>query len=107
MSPLRHLFVSGAFLGLSAVLFGLSGCNSGSSTGSTGQPSYALSATPFNPESVTAGNTSTSAMTVTPTNGYTGSVSLSCSMISGGTPAPSCSFGTSPVTISGSTPGTS
>lgn len=107
MSPLRLQFVSGAFLGLSAVLFGLSGCNSGSSTGSTGQPSYTLSATPLNPVSVTVGNTSTSAITVTPASGYTGSVSLSCSMISGGTPAPSCSFGTSPVTISGSTPGTS
>lgn len=107
MSPLRQFFVSGALMSLSALLFGLSGCNSGSSTGSMGQPSYTLSATPLNPESITAGNTSTSVITVTPANGYTGSVSLSCSMINGGTPAPSCSFGASPVTISGSTPGTS
>jgi len=107
LSPLGQFFVSGAVMSLSALLFGLSGCNSGSSTGSMGQPSYTLSATPLNPESITAGNKSTSAITVTPANGYTGSVSLSCSMISGGTPAPSCSFGTSPVTISGSTPGTS
>jgi len=107
LSPLGQFFVSGAVMSLSALLFGLSGCNSGSSTGSMGQPSYTLSATPLNPESITAGNKSTSAITVTPANGYTGSVSLSCSMISGGTPAPSCSFGTSPVTISSSTPGTS
>jgi len=107
LSPLGQFFVSGAVMSLSALLFGLSGCNSGSSTGSMGQPSYTLSATPLNPESITAGNKSTSAITVTPANGYTGSVSLSCSMISGGTPAPSCSFGASPVTISGSTPGTS
>jgi len=71
------------------------------------QPSYTLSATPLNPEAVTAGNTTTSAITVTPANGYTGSVSLSCSMISGGNPAPTCSFGTTPVAISSNTPGTS
>jgi phospholipase C len=107
MSPLRPLFVSGAVLHLSALFFVLGGCNSGSSTSSTGQPSYTLSATALNPASITAGNTSTSAITVTPANGYTGSVSLSCSIISGGTPAPSCSFNTSAVTISGATPGTS
>src|ERR1700675_1572436 len=107
MSPLRRLLVSGAFLSLSGLLFGLSGCNSGSSTGSMGQPSYTLSATALNPASVTAGNMSTSAITVTPADGYTGSVSLSCSMISGGTPAPTCSFSGTTVTISGTTPGTS
>jgi len=107
MSPLRSLFVSGAFLSLSTLLLGLSGCSSGSSTGPTGPPSYTLTAAALNPGSVTAGNASTSTITVTPTNGYTGSVSLSCSMISGGTPAPSCSFSTSPVMITGATPGTS
>ncbi len=107
MSYLRLSFVASACLSLSGLLFWVSGCNSGSSTGQMGQPSYTLSATPLNPESVTAGNSTTSAITVTPANGYTGSVSLSCSMISGGTPAPTCSFGTSPVTISSSTPGTS
>jgi phospholipase C len=44
---------------------------------------------------------------VTPANGYTGSVNLSCGMVSGGTPAPSCSFSGSTVTINGATPGTS
>jgi phospholipase C len=107
VSSLRSPFMSGAFLSLSALLFGLSGCNSGSSTGQMGQASYTLTATPLNPASVSAGNTTTSAITVTPANGYTGSVSLSCSMISGGTPAPTCSFSGSAVTISGVTPGTS
>ena len=107
MSPLRLLFVSGAFLGLSVLLIGLIACNSGSSTGSGGPPSYTLNAAPLNPGSVTAGNASASTITVTPANGYTGSVSLSCSMITGGTPAPGCSFSTSLVTISGTTPGTS
>ena len=107
MSLLRPTLVSGAVLSLSALLFVLGGCNSGSSTGSTGQPSYALSATALNPASITAGNASTSTITVTPANGYTGSVSLSCSMISGGAPTPSCSFSTSAVTISSASPGTS
>jgi phospholipase C len=107
MSPLRRLLLSGASLSMSALLLGLSGCNSGSSPGSTGQPSYTLSATALNPASVTAGNMSTSAITVTPANGYAGNVSLSCSMISGGTPAPSCSFSASALTISDTTPGTS
>jgi phospholipase C len=105
MCSLRSLFASSAFLSLSALL-GLSGCNSSSSTG-PGQPSYALSATPLSPGSVTAGNMSTSSITVTPANGYTGSVNLSCSMISGGTPAPTCSFSGPVVTISGTAPGTS
>ena len=48
MRPVRPFFVSGAFLGLSALLLGVGGCNSGSSTGPSGQPSYSLSATPLN-----------------------------------------------------------
>ena len=107
MSLLRPSFVSGAVPSLSALLFVLGGCNSGSSTGSTGQPSYTLSATALNPASITAGNASTSTITVTPANGYTGSISLSCGMISGGTGTPSCSFSTSAVTISSASPGTS
>ena len=80
MNPIRPLLVHGAFLSWTTLLLCLSGCNSGSSTGPTGQPSYTLSATSLNPESVTAGNTSTSIITVTPANGYTGSVNLSCSL---------------------------
>jgi phospholipase C len=97
----------GALLGLSALLLGLSGCSSASSTGPIGRPSYMLATAPLNPASVTAGNVSTSTITVTPANGYTGSVSLSCTMIGGGTSAPGCSFSMSPVMITGATPGTS
>lgn len=84
MSPLRCLFISGLFLGLSALLLGLSGCGSGSSNGSMGPRSYTLTAAALNPGTVTAGNTSTSTITVTPANGYTGNVSLSCSMLAEG-----------------------
>src|SRR5208282_865119 len=105
MSPARLLFVSSAVLGLSALLLNLSACGSSSPAGQTS--SYALTAAALNPASVTAGSASTSAITVTPANGYTGSVSLSCSSITGGTPAPTCSFSASPITITGTAPGTS
>jgi len=108
MSCRRLLFVSGAVLGLSALLLNLGACGGSAGTSPGGPaPSYTLTAAGLNPGSVTAGNAATSTITVTPANGYTGSVSLSCGMISGGTPAPSCSFGTSPVIITGTTPGTS
>jgi phospholipase C len=103
MSPLRLLFVSGAFVSLSALVLSLSACSGGSS----GAPSYTLTAVALNPGSVTSGNTSTSTIKLTSANGYTGSVSLSCSITSAGTPAPSCSFSTFAVTISSGNPATS
>ena len=103
MIRLRLLSISSAVLGLSALLLGLSGCGGGSSAVVTVPPpaSYTLTATPLSPASVTAGNTATSTITVTPANGYIGSVSLSCSSITGGTPAPVCQFNASPAVISG------
>lgn len=70
-------------------------------------PSYALSATQLNPGTVTAGGAATSTITVTPANGYTGSVTLSCSSLTGGTPAPTCAFNPALVIISGTAAGTS
>jgi len=49
---------------------------------------------------VTAGGAATSTVTVTPVNGYTGSVNLSCSSTSG-TPPPTCSFNPSSVVVGG------
>ncbi len=71
-------------------------------------PSYSLSASTANPTSVNAGGTSTATVTVTPSNGYTGSVTLSCSIspVITGAGAPACSFGsTSPVAITGAAAG--
>ncbi len=101
----RVLFVSGTVLVLSALLLSLGACGGSSSAGPA--PSYALTAAALNPGSITAGGVSTSTITVTPANGYTGSVSLSCGNISGGTQAPTCSFSVSPITITGNAPGTS
>ena len=66
-------------------------------------PSYSLS-TPSTttPASVNAGTSSTAVVTLTPTNGYTGSVTLSCSIspVVTGSAAPTCSFSPNPVPVS-------
>ena len=99
--------------GLTVALFAISmlviltGCGGGSSPKPLNLPSYTLTATAFNPATVTAGKVSSSTITITPVNSYTGSVSLSCGTITGGTPPPSCSFSPSTVTISGTAPATS
>jgi phospholipase C len=89
-----------SILYLGAVLLGLGACSSGSSPASGGG-SYTLTAAAMNPGSVTAGKASSSTITLTPASGYTGSVTPTCSMISGGTPAPTCSFNPPQLTISG------
>jgi len=105
MSSLRLSLVYGSLLSLTAVLLSLSACGGGGSSSSTvppATPSYTITATALNPASITSGNTATSTLTVTPANGYTGSVQLSCSAITGAVPAaPSCSFNPSTVTLSG------
>ncbi len=55
-------------------------------------PGYSLSAGTANPASVSPGSSATAVITVTPANGYTGSVTLSCSIapvVSRRRPAPS------------------
>jgi phospholipase C len=64
------------------------------------QPSYALAATAFTSASVTAGNTTASTITLTPTGGYSGTVTLSCTAMPGAN-APACSFSPNPVPVSG------
>jgi hypothetical protein len=68
-------------------------------------PAYSLSAPQTTtPASVNAGGSSTAGVTVIPANGYTGSVTLSCSISPAvsGADAPTCLFGnTSPVTVTG------
>jgi hypothetical protein len=105
----RPLAVIGAVCCLIFLSLGLNSC--GSSSPSTPvavpPPSYKLTAAPLNPGAVTAGNTTTSIIAVTPDNGYTGIVSLSCGNISGGSQVPTCSFSTNPVVVNGTAAGTS
>ncbi len=109
-SPVRAVFGSSASLGIGALTLGLSACGGGSSSTAPAvviPPSYTLSVGALNPSPVTAGNRSTSTITVTPANSYTGSVSLTCGAISGGTQVPTCSFSPSSVTVSGVSAGNS
>jgi phospholipase C len=91
------------------VLFGFAGCGGGSSSPPPvpAVPSYTLTAGAFNPSPVTAGNRATSSLSLTPVNGYTGSIALSCGTISGGMNAPTCSFSPATVLVSGAGVGTS
>jgi phospholipase C len=76
-------------------------------TGASG-PGYLLAVAPMDPGTVPAGGVSTAAITVHAIHGYQGSVSLSCAaVLQGGVSGPSCSLSSSPVTVSGSVPGTS
>lgn len=106
MGRSRLLLSCAVAFGLSALLLVLSSCGGGSSSSVVPPPtpSYTLGATALNPASVTAGvsATATSTVTVTPANGYSGTITLSCSSVTGGTPAPACSFQPASVTISGS-----
>ena len=109
LANMRGFFwpISGAVLALGALLLNLSGCgSSGSSSLPPEIPEYTLSASALNPGSLTAGSTATSTITITPQNGYTGTVTLSCSISGGGTPAPACAFQPGPVTVSGLTTST-
>jgi len=100
MSPLRRMLVAVKILGLSAFGVVISACGGGSSAPSV-PPSYTLSASALSPSSVTAGNPSTSTITLTPVGGYTGSITLSCGTISGGSSVPSCSFSPAVVSVNG------
>jgi len=69
-------------------------------------PAYSLSAPQTTtPSSVNAGSSSTATVTLTPANGYTGSVTLTCSIspVVSGSSAPTCSFGSNPVSITNGT----
>jgi phospholipase C len=97
VNPPRVWLVASAFLSLSTLQLGLSACGGGG--GSSGAPNYMLTGATLNPGSVTSGNTSTSTITVTSLNGYTGRVGLSCSITTTATPAPRCSLSPTAVTI--------
>jgi hypothetical protein len=85
----------------------------------TGQPDFKISATAFSPTPVTVGSAASSTIVVSPLNGFTGDVAISCSpttiscssfsstSIPGGsgtsilTLTPTCCPGDSPITVTG------
>ena len=54
-------------------------------------PAFTLSATPLSPAAVSPGGSATSTVTVTPDNGFTGSVTLSCAISPAVALGPTCS----------------
>jgi hypothetical protein len=78
--------------------------NAATLTVSAPTPGYTLSAGAANPTSVSPGSSSNATVTATPANGYTGTVTLSCSIspVVAGVDAPTCSFSPNPVTVTSS-----
>jgi hypothetical protein len=74
----------------------------GNSSSST--PGYTLSAGTANPTSIPPGGSSVATVTVTPAGGYTGTVTLSCSIspVVTGVNAPTCGFSPNPVSVTSS-----
>ena len=111
MTPtfMRFLRAGASCLAALPVVFGFAGCGGGSSPTPVPPPvpSYTLTAGAFSPNPVTAGNRATSILKLTPVNGYSGSITLSCGTISGGMNAPTCSFSPATVPISGTGAATS
>jgi phospholipase C len=107
----RPLLLSSAVLALISLMLGLNACSSSSSSPAPPPPpptpSYSLAAAALTPASITAGAASTAAITVTPANGYTGSVTLSCAKLTGSGAVPICAFSPNPVPISGANAGAS
>jgi phospholipase C len=108
MDRLRSFVVCAATAALIGLLLALAACGGSSSSSTPPAPagSYSLTAAALSPASITAGGTSSSTITLTPANGYSGSVTLSCGAISGSA-APACSFSKNPISVSGTAAATS
>src|SRR5581483_1482472 len=63
-------------------------------------PDFMLSATALSPASIAAGNSATSTVTITATNGFTGAVTFVCGVTPALASPPACSF--NPATVNGS-----
>jgi phospholipase C len=95
--PRSHRFVTPG-LCAAAVALAITGCGSGGSSGPAPiAPGYTLTAT-TQLGTVTAGKTASATLELTPHSGYSGTVSLSCSVTGNGTPSPTC--GLSAVSVS-------
>jgi hypothetical protein len=92
---LRSRRISISRLWLGALALALAGCGGGGSPAPA--PGYTLSVTALG--TTTAGKTATATVSLTPQNGYTGAVSLSCKVSGGGVPAPTCALSESSVPV--------
>jgi phospholipase C len=84
-------------LSLAALALALASCGGGGSPAPA--VGYTLSVTSAL-GTITAGKTASSTVRLTPQNGYTGTVSLSCNVSGGGTPSPACALSAPSVAVS-------
>jgi len=75
----------------------LSHSTNASLTVTVGASSFSLSAAPLNPSTLTAGGSATSSITVTPSGGFSGTVTLSCAITPAASVPPQCNL--SPATL--------
>jgi phospholipase C len=87
---------------LGALALGASGCGSGGGTRG-GSLSYTLTVTAVSPGTISAGSAGTATVTLTPMNGYAGTVSLSCT-VSGSGPTPTCALNRNSVSLGSGAP---
>ena len=62
---------------------------------------YDVLVAPFAPNPIVLQNSATATVTVSPANGFSGTISLACGVSGGGTPGPGCSFQPGNVAVSG------
>jgi hypothetical protein len=62
-------------------------------------PDFTISATALSPASVASGASATSTITITPLNGYAGSVVVTCDVTGNGSPLPACSANSTSLTV--------
>ena len=62
-------------------------------------PDFTISATALSPASVASGASATSTITITPLNGYAGSVNVTCDVTGNGSPLPACSATSTSLTV--------
>ena len=86
----RSLPILPARLYAGALALLLAGCSGGGGSGAPA-PGYTLTMT-SSLGAITAGSSASTTVVLTPQNGYTGTVSLSCNVSGGGTPAPTCAL---------------
>lgn len=102
---MKRWFVLVACSFASAIQLGLSACGGGSapvgpSPVGPSMSGYTLSMTPLSRDTLSAGSTATSTVTVAPANSDSGNVTLACKIINGsGGPPPVCSFSPSSVAV--------
>ncbi len=104
MNPLCLALPPAQLLGLCWLMLGLSACGGGGPSGPP--PTYTLAVAALTPGTVTAGNTSASTVSLNSVNGYTGNVSLSCTITTTASPAPTCALSPTRIATSNGTPGT-